>query len=639
VKKKKQMGVIHKLDPHLVNQIAAGEVIERPASVVKELMENALDAEASQIDVAVEAGGGKLIRVQDNGCGMAAEDLALAVASHATSKLAASEDLDHIATLGFRGEALASVGSVSEMTVLSRRPGDVEGHVIAVAAGRAEEVRVAGGPPGTIIEVRNLFYSIPARRKFLKSEATELGHVVEAVANLALAYPHVAMRLTHNGRLVHDLPAAQGVRERVAAFFGADLAAGLIEISGNSPAGQLWGLVAPPSESRASTKWQFLYVNGRYVRDRSLLHAVREAYRGLVEANRQPVVFLYLTVPPEDVDVNVHPSKIEVRLRNGQQIYREILGTLREKFLTTDLAPRVSTGFEEGGGATGPRLTLPAAEGGGSAEERQERVRQSLADFFRRPTETLQPRFSYGPGGRTETAARSEISGLNPSPGPEGPSSPKGEGLKEEAGPRRRVLQLHNTYLVAETEDGMLIVDQHALHERVLYEELRRRIEAGALESQRLLIPAVIDVTEGERAFLEEHRQQLARLGIEFELFGSQAVGIQAFPAMLAAKTPPERVVRDLLDWAAAHGSKPAVEDVVDELMHRLACRGAVKSGDVLAPEEIEALLATRYLAEQTATCPHGRPTTLVLTRQEIERQFKRDYRSTEAKEDETIPF
>ena len=635
------MGIIRKLDPHLVNQIAAGEVIERPASVVKELLENAIDAQATRIDIAVEEGGRKLIRVQDDGSGMDADDLALAVASHATSKLSTRDDLDHIGTLGFRGEALPSIASVSSTTVTTSRPGEVGGHSLAVEGDTVGEVRAAGSAAGTTVEVRNLFFNVPARRKFLKTDATELGHIVEAVARVALAYPQVSMRLSHNGRVVHDLAQAEEARERVAAFFGRHLAEALIEIAAETPVGRLWGLVAPPQESRASTKMQYLFVNGRYVRDRSLLHAVREAYRGLVEVNRQPVVFLYLTVPPEDVDVNVHPTKIEVRLRNGQQLYREVLAGLRQRFLTTDLTPQVTTGFSSGQGAA---FDDDADGVEAAAAEREERIRQSMADFLRLQPARSQERFSFTPGQRGASAragygGQASLASKLPamSPRPVAPSVDE-EGSSESLPTAAQTMQLHNTYLVAETGDGILIVDQHALHERVLYEELRRRMKAGPLESQRLLIPAVVDVTARERAFLEQRREDLARLGVEIELLGPQAVGVQAFPSLLEGRAAPERVLRDLLDWAAEHEGSPSVEDVLDELLHRMACRAAVKAGDALSPEEIRDLLSQREIVEQTATCPHGRPTSLMLTRSEIERQFKRDYRSIRPQDDETIP-
>jgi len=624
------MGIIHRLDPRLVNQIAAGEIIERPASVVKELLENALDAEASQLEITVQEGGKKLIRVTDDGLGMAADDLALAVASHATSKLAGSDDLDRITTLGFRGEALPSIGSVSRMTVTTRQACQVEAHSITVEGGQAGQLRAAGAAPGTTVEVRNLFYNIPARRKFLKADATELGHIVEAVARVGLAYPQVALRLRHNGRTVHDLPQAENLRERVEAFYGRHLAESLIEVRSDTPAGTIRGLIAPPSESRTSTKWQFLYINGRYIRDRSLMHAIREAYRGLVEANRQPMVFLLLTVPPESVDVNVHPTKIEVRLRHGQQVYHELLTMLRNKLLSADLTPHV-----------GDALQRPPASPG----DRAARVRESLAGFLRAPPPRAdQSRFSYARS-QMRPGSTAPAGGPSASPPPGEPAAaPEEVGRMDAAaqappGPLPRAFQLHNTYLVAETDEGMIIIDQHALHERVLYEELRRRLTAGPLESQRLLIPAVMDVTDKEMAFLGEQGDQLARLGVECEKFGNRSIGIQAFPAMLSDRAQPERVLRDLLDWMADHEGEPTVEDVLDELLHRMACRAAVKAGDTLSQEEMQALLASRHSDSQTATCPHGRPTSLVLSRSEIERSFKRDYRTSRPTEDETIPF
>jgi DNA mismatch repair protein MutL len=638
------MGIIRKLDPHLVNQIAAGEVIERPASVVKELIENALDAEASRLEIDVEEGGRKVIRVTDDGVGMDAEDLALAVTSHATSKLLTSDDLDHITTFGFRGEALPSIGSVSQMTVTTRRADVIEGHSVGVDGGRIGPVRVAGSAPGTSVEVRNLFYNIPARRKFLKADATELGHIVDVVARTALAYPQVAIRLRHNGRLVYDLPPGQCLRERVSAFYGRDMAESLIEIRHDSAACNLWGLIAAPSQTRTSTRWQFLYINGRYIRDRSLLHAVHEAYRGLVEINRQPVVFLFLTVPHDAVDVNVHPTKIEVRLRHAQQVYHEVLTTLREKLLGTDLTPHVGQSLKVAG--------TYAADGEADSGDREQRIRQSLADFLRAPAVgSNQSRFIYSPRSRgmdalPDSAAPSDEAPQTP-PDAQWPDGKAHAGQSVLGGATDsitaartpRAFQLHNTYVVAETEDGMIIVDQHAMHERVLYEELRARLSAGPLESQRLLIPAVVDVTEAEMAFLCRHREALARLGVEFEAFGSRSVGVQAFPAMLGQRAQPERVLRDLLDWMAENPVQPAVEDLLDELLHRMACRAAVKAGDVLSQDEMQVLLAHRGGDQPSATCPHGRPTSLMLTRDEIERSFKRNYPTSRPTEDETIPF
>ena len=684
------MGRIRKLDAHLVNQIAAGEVVERPSSVVKELLENAIDAEASELVVSLEDGGKKLIRIQDNGCGMSADDLALCIQSHATSKIQCGDDLNRIMTLGFRGEALPSIGSVSEMTLTSRCADSDEAATIRVNGGEIGAVAPAGGAVGTTIEVRNLFFNVPARRKFLKTDATELGHVLDVVACVAMAYPQVAMRVEHNGRQVHNLPASQTVRSRIAAFFGQALADQLIEVDCDSPVGRLWGLVAPPSESRSTAKMQYLFLNGRYIRDKSLLHAVRESYRGLLEVNRQPIVFLYLEVAPDSIDVNVHPTKIEVRLRNGQQLYRELLVALRGRFLSSDLTPRI------GSGASGHDFASAEGLSADAAEAVRQRARQSLADFLRSPGSgpaAVQHNFDYrrgaagggeraGDDGGRGRAMNSHLIGGGYGGGEDGGRGydcpalqSSGDGRDGDGGaigaqaamvgeqdaggalsagnqpespvsgaamatPTGRIIQLHNTYLVAETDEGMLIVDQHALHERVLYEELRERIMRGPLEAQRLLLAAVMDVTPRELAYLEEHRAMLAGLGIDFERFGSSSIGIQSFPSLICRRLQPERVLRDLLEWAANQESgSSGGEQALDELLHRMACHAAVKAGDRLLPEEMEALLERRNLAELAATCPHGRPTSLILPKDELERQFKRDYRSVKPPGDDGIPF
>ncbi len=339
------MADIQRLPSSVVNKIAAGEVIERPASVVKELVENALDAGASRIDVSVEAGGGDLIRVTDNGCGVAPEQLPLAVECHATSKIRDAEDLFEVATLGFRGEALASIAEVSRFTFRSRAHDCDGGAEIEVIGGRwpegAPAVVPCGCPPGTTVEVRNLFFNTPVRRKFLKTTQTEMGHVTEALTRLALAQPHVYFTLRHNNRLVHDLPPGDDWRERIARFFGEPLAENLIWVESSNEHGRLAGYVAHPSHSRPNGRMQYFFLNGRSIRDRALSHALGEAYRGLLLTGRQPIAFLGFDVSPDSVDVNVHPTKLEVRFRDGGRLYSQLLGTLRTKFLTTDLNSRM----------------------------------------------------------------------------------------------------------------------------------------------------------------------------------------------------------------------------------------------------------------------------------------------------------
>jgi DNA mismatch repair protein MutL len=659
------MAVIRILSEQLVNQIAAGEVIERPASVVKELLENAVDAQAARITLELEEAGKKLIRVSDDGGGIPAAEAPLALASHATSKIASSDDLEGITTLGFRGEALASIASVADVRLVTRTADALEATEVAVAGGQAAPPRPASGPVGTTVEVRNLFRYVPARRKFLKTDATEMGHITEQVTRVALAYPSVHLTVTHNGRAVYELPPSDSVRSRLAAFFGADLAEALIETASEEPAGRLWGLIGPPHLARATTGTQYLFINGRYVRDRGLLHALREAYRGLLEGARQPVAFIFLTVPPDRVDVNVHPTKIEVRLRDAHLLYGQVLAAVREKLLGPGITPHIAApSVAPAADATG--LAPPGMEEVAplDASDRESRVRQAVADFLRSP-QAAQARLGFagrGSDGQPDRAGAERPDRVGPerpgSVGAEHPPYTPGapDAAARQAAPplteppaaplrqgppaaQRQAIQIHNTYLVAETPDGILIVDQHALHERVLFEEIMARLEAGPLEGQRLLMPIVLALSDREMAAVEAHREALARLGIDVERMGPRDVGIQAFP-MLLERADPASTLRDFLAWVLATESAPSARQVLENLAHVAACRAAVKAGDPLKAEEIEALLAHREAARMAATCPHGRPTALVLRKSDLEKQFGRDYAApSAAKADEPLPF
>jgi DNA mismatch repair protein MutL len=647
------MAVIRILSEQLVNQIAAGEVIERPASVVKELLENAVDAQAARLTLELEEAGKKLIRVSDDGGGIPAAEAPLALTSHATSKIASSEDLEGITTLGFRGEALASIASVADVRLVTRTADALEATEVTVSGGQAAPPRPTSGPVGTSVEVRNLFRYVPARRKFLKTDATEMGHITEQVTRVALAYPSVHLTVTHNGRAVYELPPSDSVRSRLAAFFGADLAESLIETASEEPAGRLWGLIGPPHLARATTAAQYLFINGRYVRDRGLLHALREAYRGLLEGARQPVAFIFLTVPPDRVDVNVHPTKIEVRLRDAHLLYGQVLAAVREKLLGPGITPAIAApSVAPAADATG--LAPPGMDEAAprDASDRESRVRQAVADFLRSP-QAAQARLGFagrGSDGQPDRAGADRSDRVGPErPGSVGaehppyttdvgarPAVPQGE---ETPAALRRAIQIHNTYLVAETPDGILIVDQHALHERVLFDEIMARLEAGPIESQRLLMPIVLALSDREMAAVEAHREALARLGIDVERMGPRDVGIHAFP-MLLERADPASTLRDFLAWVLATESAPSARLVLENLAHVAACRAAVKAGDPLKAEEIEALLAHRDAARMAATCPHGRPTALVLRKSDLEKQFGRDYAAPgAAKADEPLPF
>ncbi len=623
------MPLIHRLPPSLINKIAAGEVIERPASVVKELMENAVDAGATRIDVRVEGGGAEMIRVVDDGSGIAADDLPLAVASHATSKLAEADDLFRVATLGFRGEALASIAEVSRLAIRSRTAESESGAEIEVVGGSPSEVSPCGCPVGTTVEVRNLFFNTPVRRKFLRSKQTEMGHTSEAFTRIALARPHVHFTLGHNQRQTLDLAAGQDWRERIATVAGRSVAEGLIWVESTHGDVQLSGYVAHPSHSRGNSRMQYLFLNGRYIRDRALQHALSEAYRGLLMTGRYPIAFLRLAMPPELVDVNVHPTKLEVRFQNADRLYSQLLSTLRAKFLSTDLTARVES--------------VPDDDPTGAHDEGQTaQVRQQVVDWAKGEIASWDRPSTAGPGGGGTTSLGP---GGTPRPEPleltrlDRPWAPAAEGEPDVEPPPGayatspalgafpdvpvKAMQVHNRYLVTETEEGVMVIDQHALHERILYEQLKARVMSGAVESQSLLVPEPVDLSPAEAAAVLEHRELLAKLGMRIEPFGGDTILVAGYPAMLANMNPAE-VLRGLVDQLLSGGKLPDQRDLLDDLLHTIACRAAIKAGDRLAPEEIEALLKRRHLIDDAHHCPHGRPTAVVFSREELDRQFKR---------------
>ncbi len=618
------MGQIRVLSSNLVSRIAAGECIERPASVVKELVENALDAGAGRIDISILDGGRGLVQVADDGGGMDAADLVLSVAQHATSKIRDDDDLFNIQTMGFRGEALASIGSVARLKITSRRGEDEVGHELQVEGGVVSGPRPCRAPPGTTIEVRDLFFAVPARRKFLRTNQTEMGHITEQLARIALAHPQTAFSLKHQERVTHRLEATRDRRQRIADFYGPELAAVLLPIRREGDGVVVEGLVAPPAESRGSGKWEYIFLNGRCVRDRFVSHAIKEAYRSLIDPSRYPVAFVFITIDPASVDVNVHPTKMEVRWRDSNYVHGQVLAALREKFLTSKLDHKLET---------------PADD-----EAYRERVREAMVDFFRRsPTVDAGGRRHEGTEARRhegESGVRPDVRAAGgeqidvlPEAGgvPERPvptshvsaSSPPSS-VPSGSPPSMRALQVHNSYLVVETDEGITIIDQHALHERILYEELRRRVTESRLEAQRLLLPEVVRVPADRLEALETHADMLARLGIELTVAGPQSVALQAFPTLLLERVDPARFVRDLLDLLAEQGSRPDADTLLHAILDMMACKAAVKAGDPLKAGEIEALLQRRELAERSSHCPHGRPTTLRLSLRDLERQFHR---------------
>jgi DNA mismatch repair protein MutL len=588
---------IQPLSPSLVNRIAAGEVIERPAAVVKELVENALDAGATQVQVDVEDGGQSLIRVVDDGGGIEVADLPLAFAAHATSKLSDDQGLFRIATMGFRGEALASIGSVSHARILSRTAESPAGYEILNRGGAISDPQASAGNVGTTVEVRHLFFNTPARRKFIKSAGTEYGHIAEMLLRLSLPFPHVGFRLTHNGRQTLDLPATTA-EDRLLAAWPDDFRGRFLTLDVRDAELRLRGLVGLPELARPTAKYQYLYLNGRHVRDKFVNHALREAFRGLTEPGRQPAAVLLLEVPPADVDVNVHPTKVEVRFRDGGRIHGLVHAGVRERLLGSDLTPNAV-----------PRPEV-------DAQPRQE-LRERLADFFRQPPATLPALASPG-------LAPPPIAAGSPfSPSPDHPVTPSPTQPFTSPPLPFTAIQLHNSYLVAQSDDGMVIIDQHALHERILYEDLLARVTRGPLESQRMLIPIVVPATARQLAVLDGVRPTLERLGLEVTPFGPDTVAVQAFPSFLH-KLDPGEFVRELLERGEAESLDLHGEELLHDVLDLMACKAAVKAGDPLTPAEVDALLARRELVERSSNCPHGRPTTLRLSLRDLEKQFKR---------------
>ena len=581
---------LRQLPERLINRIAAGEVIERPAAVVKELVENALDAGATRIGVTLDGGGIDRVVVEDDGGGMDADELALAVLRHCTSKLS-DETLVRITTLGFRGEALPSIGAAARLDIASRRPGAPHGHRIAVHGGNAAPVEPAPCPPGTRVTVADLFYATPARRKFLKQPRTEGEHAVQAVARLAFAAPAVAFRCTLEGRAVFDLP-AQDCAARVAALLGPEAAACMLPVGAERGGLRLRGFAAQPGHTRASTAAQSLVVNDRPVQDPVLRTALRVAYRDVIAAGRHPVAALYLDLPPETLDVNVHPAKTELRFQDPAGVRALVIGGLRQALAVgAGVAPAGPAGVR---GA--PRLQLVSS-------------RPARHAFPTPPPFTSPPGFAEQ---QLPLGAGPQARNLAPAlPRPEHPLG-------------AAVAQVLDTYVIAVSAAGdLVLVDQHAAHERLTHEALLAQREAGGVRAQPLLLPAVVDLPAADAARLAAHAPGLAALGLEIEPFGPGAILVRALPAALGAPEPGP-LLRDLADTLAESGQATPLEARLDAALARLACHGSIRAGRRLGQPEMDALLRRMETTPRAATCSHGRPTVLTLSRADIEALFGR---------------
>ncbi len=605
------MGKIQALPVSVINRIAAGEVLERPASVVKELLENALDSDPTRIDAELEQGGVALIRIVDDGCGIEADDLPLAVSPHATSKLRSADDLEKIETLGFRGEALASIAEVSRVVIRTRTALGT-GSRLEIDSGLNRGVQPEGCGLGTSVEVHQLFSKIPARRAFLKTPATEWSHASEAFVKTALAHPEIAFSLTHNRRRVHDLPAVDDWRQRIADIYGSQLASRLLHAKEVDDDISVMALLGRPEDDMASGRFQHFFISGRPFRDRSVMHAVQEGYRGRLLSGRQPIVFMQLQVPLQYVDVNVHPAKTEVRFRDPGRLHRLVLLAVRRAIAGVD-GP---TAFEP------PRSHSSASAGLAAAEniwKRQQRFSEGEESARNEPRHE-------GGGGRNESGRGFGLSEMSFS-GTGEDSVAKQEtlpGVTENKIPEERAVQMHQRYLVVEADGGIEVIDQHALHERVLYEQLRARMSNGVIEVQPLLIPEQVELTSSEFEVVTNHLDVLSDAGVKVESFGGNTVVVRGKPA-LVGRTPASEIIQEVVDrltaLAANGGDHRAV---VDEVLHSLSCRAAIKAGDALSQAEVATLAADRHRYQGTGPCTHGRPTSLVLSRQELDKQFRR---------------
>ena len=661
------MSRIAALPDHLVNQIAAGEVVERPANALKEIVENSIDAGATAIDVELAGGGIRLIRVSDNGSGIHPDDIELALHRHATSKIKTLNDLEHVASMGFRGEGLASIASVSRLTLTSRQDGSAHATQVKAEDGKLSIPTAAAHPVGTTIEAAELFFNTPARRKFLKSENTEYAHCATMLERLALAHPHIAFSLKRDGKQVFKLP-AQSLHERIAAIVGEDFQAASLKIDSGNGALRLYGAIAKPTFAKGKTDKQYCFVNHRFVRDKVMLHAVKQAYRDVLHNALTPAFVLFLDLPPEAVDVNVHPTKTEIRFRDSQQVHQLVFHTLNKALADTraDLTESVGNAGEVLHEITGIRPAVTSSENEHSGfrpnpptsenifaaapsahaseprnafssgktapmpyqaarapQQRSLSLRESraalntYAELFKNSAadeadielaQFEQARFSTTSATSSETPARS----FSDDPKPELP--PLGFAIA----------QLLGIYILAQAEDSLLLIDMHAAAERVNYEKMKRqRQENGNLQSQRLLIPVTFAASHEECAALADHADTLAGFGLELSDMGGNTLAVRAVPAMLS-KADVVSLAKDVLGELAQVGSSQTIEEHENHILATMSCHGSVRAGRQLTLPEMNALLRDMENTPRSNQCNHGRPTWVKLTLKELDALFLR---------------
>ena len=592
------MSRIKVLPETVVTKIAAGEVIERPASVLKELVENAIDAGATQIEIQLEEGGKKLIKVSDNGVGMDADDLKIAFLSHATSKLRSDDDLFSINTLGFRGEALPSIGSISQTRIISRTKDALVGSEIQIEGGQLSKIKEKGAPEGTQIDVQNLFYNTPVRRKFLKSTQTEMAHISEMVTRFALSYPKIHFTTLHNGKNVLIFPTAKNLKERINTIYGKEISENLLEINLKEPDISVYGYILPPTHNRPNTKMQFIFLNGRYIRDNIIFHAINAAYRNLLMSRRSPIVFLNLQIDSREVDVNVHPTKIEVRFKNTGLIHDQLYATIRSALMQTESHTSFqATSQHNRPNAESSTTAANTFVGGVEAQLRQDKEVSSSPDK-ETPYRKDEHKQDVLPSAEDKPLFRQEIKLTSH-------------------------IQIHNSYIIEETAEGLNIIDQHALHEVVLYHEIMEHIKSSRLAIQKLLIPALIELAPRDFVTIMSLKEKFDTLGLEIEEFGKSTIAIRTHPQILK-NLDFHSLIQSVLEEIDSDDVKGETDNILSKIVEVMACKGAVKAGQRLATQEIQSLLEQRKDNIVTSFCPHGRPTALEFKISELEKQFKR---------------
>ncbi len=592
----------------LINKIAAGEVVERPASVVKELIENSIDAGATRISIDIEQAGRRMLRITDNGCGMSKDDARMAFERHATSKITTDSDLEAIKTMGFRGEALSSIASVSQVRMLTAEKGSSTGTMVEIEGGAIKAVSDAAAPQGTSIEISHLFYNTPARLKFLKSPATEFSHILTAVSRQAMAHPAVQFKLTNNKKTALDLPVSSDLKERAFQLYGAEIVENLVGFSGGRDEIRMEGLLSRPGFTRADKTYQDLYVNRRAVKNLSLTHALYAAYSDMLMRDRHPVAFIFMMIDPSLVDVNVHPAKTEVRFRNQSQVHDLVRDVIRDSLRAQGLPGRGTTAV--------PRFD-PAG------------VKEALSDYFQTEAvidRTADSRKSSVLFGRRKSDLKplealldDEVSPQHvpsPAPAPDPPAAVPVVFLSPLA-------QVHDSFIISQSRDGMAIIDQHAAHERVLFERLQDQFGSEEISIQHLLIPQQIELGLAQGRLLSEHLPYLHTLGIVVEDFGSNTFMIKGVPSLLVGADY-KKLLLDILDELFVHGKTKKTEELRDEVLSVMACHPAVKVHRKLDMREMAKLIEDLFKCRMPHTCPHGRPTVVRFSIEEIKKMFKR---------------